>query len=66
MDMARGGTGAGPEEEELVASSGGPVVLNQDGRVEVFTQTAAGEIAHRWQTKPGQGFNPDWSSLGKP
>ena len=64
MDMARGGAGAA--EEELLASvGGGPVILNHDGRVEVFTEADSG-VHHRWQTKPGQGFNPEWSSLGKP
>jgi hypothetical protein len=38
-------------------------ILNHDGRVEVFADVA-GEIWHRWQTKPGAGFNDAWASLG--
>ena len=43
------------------------VVLNQDGRVEVFVVTNDNEVLHRWQQKAGQGFNDSgWASLGKP
>jgi lysozyme len=49
------------------SAGGGPIVLNHDGRIEVFTIDDAGEVEHRWQGKPGQAFNETgWSSLGRP
>jgi hypothetical protein len=41
-------------------------IANHDGRLEVFVETADGAMFHRWQTKPGQTFVPEWSGMGTP
>lgn len=45
---------------------GGPVVLNPDGRMEVFASAPGGKVSHRWQTQPGGAWNPKWATLGQP
>src|SRR4051794_22762653 len=53
------------------ATSGGArlpqiaVVINTDGRQEVFEQAAAGRIRHRWQLTPG-GVWSEWKDAGAP
>ena len=63
--LARVRPGAATGSGFATSNEGGPVVLNHDGRIEVFA--ADGEVWHRWQGKPGQAFNETgWASLGQP
>ena len=48
------------------AAEGGPVVLNKDGRIEVFAGEPDGGISHRWQLEVGGEWNKQWAGLGRP
>ena len=67
MDMVRGGTGEPkpPKPPPPPPAEGGPVVVNKDGRLEVFAATDNGGVSHRWQEKAGGEWNPKWSGLGQ-
>lgn len=41
-------------------------VVKADGCLEVFVETASGEVKHRWQPKPNAGTWSDWASMGTP
>jgi hypothetical protein len=42
------------------------VSRNQDGRLELFACGTDGNLWHRWQTAPNNGWTSQWGSLGHP
>ena len=68
MEMVRGGSSV-PKPKPPPPDppgEGGPVVVNKDGRLEVFADAGGGVVSHRWQTEVGGAWSDNWASLGKP
>lgn len=64
---ARGGAAApAPAPAPKPASSALASVVKPNGAIEVFEETASGEVLHKWQTKENGGWVKSWQSLGKP